>query len=163
MKKIAKSKLTMFIVKNGKEYPMPFVWRARNLLKKVRESVLRNLGFNVGFADVFTQVGEEVWIDWVDTGTQYVGWGTGAGTHSKSSTTLFTEASETREAATRTQPAADKIRYLATLTANGSKTITNSGVFTALTSGNLIVASDFTGVALNTGEGIKFQWDVELS
>lgn len=158
-----KAKLTMKIIRNGKEYDLSLGWKIKNEFKKIKEEFLRFLGFNVGFADVLVQVGEEQYVDWLDTGTQYVAWGTGAGTHSKSSTTLFTEASEARVTVTRTQPTPDKIRYEGTLSADAAKTITNAGVFTALTGGVLIVASDFTGVALAVGEGIKFQWTVEIT
>ena len=60
-------------------------------------------------ADIFTQAGEELIVDILDAtvgvpANWYVGWGTGAGTAAKGDTTLFTEASETRIAATMTQP-----------------------------------------------------------
>lgn len=158
-----KTKLTMKIIRNGKEYDLPFSWKIRNWFKSTRESFLRSLGFKIGFDDVLTSVGEAQFVDWLDTGTQYAAWGTGEGTHDKDSTALFTEASETRVQVTKSQPVADKIRYEGTLTADGEKTITNAGVFTASTDGILIVASDFVGVALNVGEGIKFRWDVEIT
>jgi hypothetical protein len=118
-------------------------------------------------ANVLTQVGEEWIVDKLDETVQttgdYVGWGTGAGTASKSDTALFTEASESRVVATRSQPAADKIRWVATLTANGTKTITNAGNFTASTGGTLIVHGDFAGIALNSGDKIEFTIDLEIS
>ena len=113
-------------------------------------------------ATVLTQVGEEWIVDVLDgtsPGTQYIGWGTGAGTAGKSDTTLFTEASEARQSATRSQPAADKIRYVATMTADGSKTITNAGVLTALTGGTLIIHGDFTGIPLQQNDQIQFTID----
>lgn len=158
-----KARLTMKIVRNGKEYELPLSWKIRNFWKKTKEAFLRALGFNVGYANVLTQVGEEQYVDWLQKTTNYIGWGTGAGTHDKTSTTLFTESAETRVAASESQPVADKLRYEGTLTAAAAKTITNAGVLTASTAGTLIVASDFTGVALGTGEGIKFQWDVEIT
>lgn len=99
----------------------------------------------------------------VQTTGDYVAWGTGAGTAAVGDTTLFTEASESRVSATRTQPSADKIRWVATLTADGIKTITNAGNFTASTSGTLIVKGDFTGIALNAGDKIEFTIDLQVT
>jgi len=118
-------------------------------------------------ATVLTQVGEE-WIvhkldEVVQTTGDYIGWGTGAGTASKSDTALFSEASEARVQATRSQPAADKIRWVGTLTADGAKTITNAGNFTAQTGGTLIVHGDFTGIALQQGDKIEFTIDLEIT
>ena len=113
-------------------------------------------------ADVFTQVGEEFVIDQIDAfGAFFVGWGTGAGTHVKGSTSLFTEASEARVSATKTQPSADIINYNATLTADAGKTITNAGVFTLAVAGILVIAGDFAGVALNLGDKIEFDISLE--
>ena len=118
-------------------------------------------------ATVLTQAGEEWIVDKLDETVQttgdYIGWGTGAGTASKSDTTLFTEASEDRVEATRSQPSADKIRWFATLTADGSKTITNAGNFTASTGGTLIVHGDFTGIPLEAGDKIEFTIDIEFT
>ena len=119
-------------------------------------------------ATVLTQDGEEWIVDKLDETVQttgdYVGWGTGAGTAAKADTTLFTEASEARVSATRTQPAADKLRWVATLTCAGAgKTITNAGNFTAASSGTLIVHGDFTGITLNVGDKIEFTIDLEIT
>lgn len=116
--------------------------------------------FIVHFATVFTTVGKAWVIDKIDETVQttgdYVAWGTGAGTAAVGDTTLFTEASETRVSATRDQSAADTIRWVATITADGTKTITNAGNFTASTSGTLIVKGDFTGVDLVANDQIEF-------
>lgn len=119
-------------------------------------------------ADVFTQVGEEKVADLVDgtvsaPANYYIGWGTGAGTAVKGSTTLFTEASEARVTATESQPAADQNRFVGTLTADGSKTITNAGVFDASTVGNLILHSDFAGIALALNDSIQFTFTITWS
>jgi hypothetical protein len=111
-------------------------------------------------ADIYTNKGEELTADYID-GTAsaptnwYIGWGTGAGTASKTDTTLFTEVG-TRVAATESQPTASQNRFVATLTASGAQTITNAGVFDASTSGNMLLKSDFTAVPLADGETIEF-------
>jgi len=118
-------------------------------------------------ATVLAQVGEEWIVDKLDeivqTTGDYIGWGTGAGTASKSDTTLFTEASETRVTATRTQPLADKLQWVGTLTADAAKTITNAGNFTAVTGGTLIIHGDFTGIPLNLGDKIEFTIQLEIT
>jgi hypothetical protein len=115
-------------------------------------------------ATVLTQVGEEWIVDKLDetvqTEGEYVGWGTGAGSAGKADTELFTEASEARVAAAMSQPAADKFRWVATLTCAGAaKTITNAGNFTLSAAGVLIVHGDFTGKALDIGDKIEFTID----
>jgi len=120
-------------------------------------------------ATVYTQAGEEKVVDLIDGASSTVlsatnakiGWGTGAGTAAKGDTTLFTEASEARVAATVTQPTTDKNQWVATLTADGAKTITNAGLFDAASAGNLIVKGDFTGIALAAGDKIEFTISLE--
>lgn len=119
-------------------------------------------------ADIFTSVGEGLVADYVD-GTAnapanwYIGWGTGAGTAAKGDTTLFTEASEARVTATESQPTADANRFVGTITADGTKTITNAGVFDASTTGNMFLISSFTGVALNASDSIQFTFTITWS
>ena len=116
-------------------------------------------------ADVFTDAGEALIVDIIDSTTAvpanwYVGWGTGADTADKTDTTLSTEASESRVAATMTQPSANVNRFSATITADGTKTITNAGVLSASTSGTLLLFSDFSGVAVDASDSIAFQFDL---
>lgn len=118
-------------------------------------------------ATVLTDDGEG-WIvdkldEVVDTKPDYIGWGTGAGTAAKGDTSLFTEASENRVQGAVTQPTADKLRVVAEITADGTKTITNAGTFTASTSGTLVVHGDFTGISLNSGDKIEFTIDLEVT
>ncbi len=116
-------------------------------------------------ANVYTTVGKQKVVDYIDNTASftspYIGWGTGAGTAVVGDTTLFTEASESRVAATVSQPSADTNQFVATITANGSKTITNAGVFDASTSGNMILKSDFTGVALVLNDTITFTFTLQ--
>lgn len=117
-------------------------------------------------ATVLTQVGEEWIVDKIDTATRadWIGWGTGAGTAVKGSTILFTEAAEARIQGVTTQPLADKMRVVGTMTCAGSgKTITNAGIFNANTAGILVVHGDFTGVVLNVGDKIEFTVDLEIT
>jgi hypothetical protein len=117
-------------------------------------------------ATVLTQVGEEWIVDKLDVVTRadWIGWGTGAGTAVKGDIILFTEAAEARVQGTVTQPVADKIRVVGTMTCAGAgKTITNAGNFTANAAGILVVHGDFTGIALNVGDKIEFTIDLEIT
>jgi hypothetical protein len=100
------------------------------------------------------------------TEPNYVAWGTGAGTAALTDTTLFTEVG-TRVAGTSTQQTTsttnDTYRVVGTLTAGSSLTITNAGLFDALTSGNLFVKGDFTGLALASGDSIQFTFNTQFS
>lgn len=122
-------------------------------------------------ATVLTNVGEQ-WVAerMAGSGTystatgQYIGWGTGAGTAVKGSTTLFTEATEARATGTVSvtgSTSTAKWQVVGTITADGTKTITNAGVFSASSSGGLFIHYDFTGVALNAGDSIQFTFTAD--
>jgi phospholipase/lecithinase/hemolysin len=97
----------------------------------------------------------------------FIGWGTGAGTAAAADTTLFTESTEARAAATVTQVTTtstnDTAQYVGTLTAAGARSITNAGIFDASTSGNMLMKGDFTAVALSTGDSIAFTMKIQFS
>jgi hypothetical protein len=112
-------------------------------------------------ADIYTDAGEAFTADLFDgtvsaPATHYVAWGTGAGTATKTDTTLFTEGPEARVAATRSQPTASQNRFIGTITASGARTVTNAGVWTDVSAGSLLLKSDFTGVVLASGDAIQF-------
>ena len=96
------------------------------------------------------------------TEPKWVAWGTGAGTAAAADTTLFTESSE--EARTVGTPSRvtttltnDTYQVVGTITVvTSNKTITNAGTFDALTSGNLFIKFDFTGLALLIGDSVQF-------
>jgi hypothetical protein len=121
-------------------------------------------------ATVVTNRGKEIFVDRLSaagTEPKYVAWGTGAGTAAVGDTTLFSEASESRTNGTSskvtTSTTNDTYRVTGTITADGSKTITNAGLFDASTVGNLFMKGDFTGVALVVGESIAFTMNVQLT
>ena len=121
----------------------------------------RLFGHILALADVWTQAAEDLLVDILDGTTSvpanwYIGWGTGAGTAAKGDTTLFTEAAETREVATLSQPASDQSRYVATMTSASGQTITNAGVLSALTVGTLWIHFDHTGVLLAISDKITY-------
>lgn len=97
----------------------------------------------------------------------YIGWGTGAGVAAVTDTTLFTEATEARVLGTSSQQTTtltnDTYRVTGSITANGTKTITNAGTFDASTAGNLCVKGDFTGVAVVLNDSIAFTVDLKFA
>lgn len=111
-------------------------------------------------ADIFTDAGEDLIVDVIDSTvsqpTWYVAWGTGAGTAAKGDTTLFVEAAESRVATTESQPSSNQNRFVGTITSASGQTITNAGILDATTAGSLLLKSDFTGVVLANGDGIQF-------
>lgn len=106
------------------------------------------------------------------TTADYIGWGTGVGTAGVTDTTLFTEDSGgspayARVSATRTQQTSsvtrDQIRWVGTLTSNGTKSISNAGNFEASSGGAPIIKGDFTPIALALNDSIQFTFTLTLS
>jgi hypothetical protein len=100
------------------------------------------------------------------TEPSYVAWGTGAGTTAATDTTLFTETG-TRVLGTSTQQTttttSDTYQVVGTQTAGGSLSITNAGLFDAITAGNLFVKGDFSTISLTSGDSIQFTIKVQFS
>ncbi len=115
-------------------------------------------------ATVYTTAGKAIVPDLIDgtsavhldTSNAKIGWGTGAGTAAVGDTTLFTEAAEARVAATVSQPTTDKNQWVATIVSASAQTITNAGLFNAVSGATLFVKGDFTGVVLAIGDQIQF-------
>lgn len=118
-------------------------------------------------ADIYTDAGENLTADIMDgttaVPTWQVGWGTGAGTSAKVDTTLFTEAAEARVATANTQPSTNQNQFVATMTSSSAQTITNAGIFDAASSGNMLLKSDFAGIALANGDKIEFTFQLTWS
>ncbi len=121
-------------------------------------------------ATVVTNVGKGIITGRIKgTGSEpnYISWGTGAGTAAATDTTLFSESTESRTAGTSTQVTTtttnDTYQVVGTMTATGTRNITNAGLFDAATSGNLFMKGDFSTVSLNNGDSIAFTMKVQLS
>lgn len=91
----------------------------------------------------------------------WVGWGTGAGTAAATDTTLFTETG-TRVAGSSSSDSG-VYRVTGTLTATGATTVTNAGLFDAITSGNLFTKVNFSSIALIANETISFLFAISDS
>lgn len=103
---------------------------------------------------------------------KYVGWGTGSG-QDVTATNLATAASESRVDGTSsvqtTTTTGDTYRVTATLTAGGTRAITEVGVFDAAGSGNppsggnLGIYGDFSVINLESGDSIAFTINTVLN
>jgi len=124
-------------------------------------------------ANVFSDTGKAITTNRVKNGAtgatepNYVAWGTGTGTATASDTTLFTEAAEARVAGTSTQEITtvtnDTYQVVGTLTSLSIQTITNAGLFDAVTAGNIFMKGDFTGVPLAVNDAIQFTMQVQYT
>jgi hypothetical protein len=102
---------------------------------------------------------------------KYLAWGTGAGTAAVTDTTLFTETTqEARSTCTLSQITTtltnDTYQAVGTIVvATAGKTITNAGLFDSATSssGNMLMKTDFTGIALNVGDSIQFTMRLQFT
>jgi hypothetical protein len=120
-------------------------------------------------ATVYTSAGEAVVADLVDgtssthlDGTNaQIAQGTGTTEAAKGDTALETEASEDRVVATPSQPAADTNQWIATITADGTKAITEAGLFDAATSGNCIIRSVFAAINVVANDSIQFTFQLQ--
>lgn len=127
----------------------------------------------MGVGTTFTSAGEAWAVDLLDTGTQYVGWGTGTTTPAKGDTGLETPASmqnpTTRRTGTRSQALADKLQWLATLEAAGTITINEVGLFDAAgsgdppTGGNLVIHAVHTAASLSAGDKVDYTITLEAT
>lgn len=97
---------------------------------------------------------------------RFLGWGTGGGSGGNASTDVSTAATEARVSGTSSQVTItntnDTHQVVGTITANGTKTITNVGLFDAAGTGSppsggvLYAIFDGLSQALNAGDSIQF-------
>lgn len=105
------------------------------------------------------------------TRARYLGWGTGSG-QTATSTDLATAAAEARTAGTTAQATttttSDTYRITGTITATGTRAITEVGVFDGAGTGsppsgdNLGIYGDFTVINLSSGDSVSFTIDTVL-
>jgi hypothetical protein len=119
-------------------------------------------------AVVYTNKGKEHVVDRIDdtesgAGTDHITAGTGAGSFTGASNALFTEVAEARVAVTKSQSAVDTNQWQATQTYSSGvpKTITNAGVLTASSSGDLLIGADGLSILVNSGDSIQFTFRLQ--
>jgi len=95
---------------------------------------------------------------------KFVAWGTGTNAAAVTDTALQTESSESRTTGTASRQTTtvtnDTYRVVGTITATGSRAITEAGLFDASTTGNLYVRSVFSAINLATNDSIQFTFNV---
>jgi hypothetical protein len=131
-------------------------------------------------AVVVTNAGEEYAVDKlldktgsITTRPEYVGWGTGGVAPAKANTDISVPINS--DGATNTvlrqlaacsktgAGATAKLQAVATLTSPSTSTVTNAGLFTAVSGGTLVVQGDHTGVALVVGDQIAYTFTIDPS
>jgi len=105
--------------------------------------------------------------------TWWIQWGTGSAAAASANVVTTTSTTEARASATMSQQTAsvtnDKLRATATLTAAGTRAITEVGLFDAVgtgsppTGGNMDVYGDFSVINLASADSIAFTIDVTFS
>lgn len=126
---------------------------------------MASLVVNTGLANITA-----AWHNYTSR-AKYIGWGTGSG-QGATSTDLATAADESRTDGTSSQQTTtttnDTYRVTGTITATGTRAITEVGVFDGAGTGNppsganLAVYGDFTVINLASGDSIQFSVDVVL-
>lgn len=117
---------------------------------------------NGGFANITNAL-----VNWATTPPKWLQWGTGTAAGA-SANVVTTAAAEARTVGTpsavTTTNTNDTYQVVGTITcATSGKTISEVGVMDALTSGNLIMYFDFTGIALLVGDSIAFTCQTKFS
>ncbi len=100
-----------------------------------------------------------------DDVVKWLGWGTGSG-QGVTATDLATASAEARTdgtpSAQTTTTTGDTFRVVGTITATGTRAITEVGIFDASTGAALRFYADFSVLNLNSGDSIQFTIDVVL-
>jgi hypothetical protein len=112
----------------------------------------------------YTNEGEALVADLIDVASTatvtgwYISWGSGTVTDAKTSTGLEAEATEIRvTATTEDQPAADTNRWIGTHTCGAvAKTVSETGLHTAATNGDMPIFGTYTGIALATDDQVQY-------
>lgn len=115
---------------------------------------------------IFTQSGQDWLVDKmsnvVSSTMDWLAWGTDGTAEQESDTALGAEAAaagSNRTQGTITQPQSDTYRVSGTLTAESNVTISEVGLFDALTGGVLGVRGTHAGIPLEEGDQITYTLD----
>lgn len=114
-------------------------------------------------AIVWTDVGQAQAVDLLDPNTRgavsssyYGEWGSSATAPAVTQTALVSANAEARAAVTVTQPAANKVLYSYTMTATGTRTVQETGVFDASSTGNMILRGTHGSLTLESGSSAAY-------
>lgn len=111
----------------------------------------------------YTQAGEEVVVDLIDTPTFHAHWGVGTTAPVKGNTAMedLTGVTEARAACTNSQPSADINQWVGTITALAALAITEGGLFSESTGPSLVIRGTFAAVNVAIGDKIEFTFTLE--
>lgn len=114
---------------------------------------------------VWTNVGQAFAIDQMDDNTAtaspayYGAWGSGSTTPAVGDTALVSENAEARTqilAASQSQPASNTIQWVYSITATGTRTVQETGIFSAASSGNMYIRIVHGSLALESGDEVTY-------
>lgn len=118
----------------------------------------------MAYNTIYTQKGEEATVDALDAAVvTYIHMGVGGTDAAKGDTALGSPWAGARVIATQTQPAADKWRHVAQLTADGPLAIIEAGLFDDLTAGLLWIRTNFAVINLVSGNILELTFDLEFA
>lgn len=121
----------------------------------------------------WTDVGQAFAVDQLDKNTavaaasfSYFGaWGSGSTTPAVGDTALVSENAESRTsipAGSMSQPAADTLRWVYAIVATGSRTVQETGIFSASSAGNMHVRIVHGSLALESGDQVTYTVNLRL-
>jgi hypothetical protein len=121
----------------------------------------------------WTDVGQAFAVDQLDKNTavaaasfSYFGaWGSGSTTPAVGDTALVSENPESRTsipAGSMSQPAADTVRWTYVIVATGSRTVQETGIFSASTAGNMYIRIVHGSLALESGDQVTYTVNLRL-
>ena len=127
----------------------------------------------ISLATVFTNAGAAIITNRIiqaGTAPKNIGWGTGTTAAAVAQTALVTEAAPTTaggrtvgtESRTTITNASDNYQVAGTVTAAGTLAITEGGLFDAVTTGNMLIRSDFAAVNVLSGDSISFTFGLKM-
>lgn len=98
---------------------------------------------------------------------KYVAWGTGTTAAAAGDTGLETESAENRTSGTQSQQTTtatkDTYRVVGTITATGSRAITEAGILSASTAGTLFRRCTFDAMNVSSGDSIAFTFNTKFA
>lgn len=121
----------------------------------------------------WTDVGQAFAVDQLDKNTavaaasfSYFGaWGSGSTTPAVGDTALVSENAESRTsiaAGAMSQPATDTVRWTYTIVATGTRTVQETGIFSASSAGNMHIRIVHGSLALESGDSVAYTVNLRL-
>jgi hypothetical protein len=117
---------------------------------------------------IWTNKGQNLAIDLLDPATRSgvttsytIAWGSGNTALNVADDALVSENPEARVSATVSQPSADIIRFLGTITASANRSVQEAGVFFSAGS-NLMLRGIHALLNIETGDRVEYTFDLRL-